>query len=188
MSFEPVTQRRSYVDDSPMGFTIVVPARKQWFSILFLLVWLGGWTMGEISALRVVFGPGVPGGPTAFLIFWLCGWTFGGLFVVYSLLWMLAGSERITVSSGALTIRKQVFGFGREKAFELGEISELRVNRDRGRSSRASGGLTLPDIGGMGSVAFDYGAKTVRFAAGIDEAEAALIVNDLSSRYSFKNA
>ena len=187
MSFEPIAKRRSYTEHSLTGFTIVVPAKKQWFTILFLLAWLGGWAVGEVSALRQILAPGEASGATAFLIFWLCGWTLGGLWAAFNVLWMLAGSERITVTTGALIIRKQVFGVGREKAFDLSEISGLRVHRDDSQSLKRTGGLSSPGIGGTGTIAFDYGARTVRFATGIDEAEATMIVGELSSRYSFGN-
>jgi len=188
MSFEPVAERRSHAEEGPAGFSVVIPARKRWFAILFLVFWLGGWAVGEIAALRQIVSGGEVSGANLFLLFWVCGWTLGGLWAAYNVLWMLAGSERITIASGALVIRKQACGIGRERAFDLSEASGLRVNRDGVKASMGSGGLTVPGIGAFGVIAFDYGVKTVRFAEGIDEAEAAMIVNELSSRHSFEHA
>jgi hypothetical protein len=37
----------------------------------------------------------------------------------------------------------------------------------------------------VGTISFDYGAKTFRFGAGLDEAEAHQNITQLKSRYSF---
>jgi len=51
------------------------------FMGLFLLFWLGGWTVGFFSALSEILS----GKGSAFLVFWLGGWTLGGLFAGYML-------------------------------------------------------------------------------------------------------
>ena len=48
---------------------------------LFLLAWLGGWTVGFVSAGSKVLS----GEANAFIIFWLAGWSLGGVFAVYFL-------------------------------------------------------------------------------------------------------
>jgi hypothetical protein len=44
--------------------------------VAFLLVWLGGWTVGGLTAIRQV----LHGDGGAFLLFWLGGWALGMLF------------------------------------------------------------------------------------------------------------
>ena len=44
--------------------------------------------------------------------------------------------------------------------------------------------MSLWGTGGL--LAFDYGAKTVRFAASIEEAEASQIVSDLKALHTFQ--
>ena len=51
----------------------------------FLIFWLGGWTMGWLSAVREITLDGKGG---AFLLFWLAGWTVGGGFAIV-FLWKL---------------------------------------------------------------------------------------------------
>ncbi len=58
----------------------------RYFTGLFLLCWLGGWSVGfsrTVSTL-VSGGTGSVGG-NGFLIFWLGGWTAGGLFAMLML-------------------------------------------------------------------------------------------------------
>ena len=61
--------------------TIVVPPTSSLMRYpigLFVLFWLGGWTLGFKSAVEKLWsGPVQP-----FLVFWLCGWTLGGIFAV----------------------------------------------------------------------------------------------------------
>lgn len=185
MRFEAPDSRRSIVEQTADGYTVVIPARRQWFTILFMLAWLGGWAVGEITVLGQLIGHGRLDGGTAFMFFWFCGWTVGGMWAIWTVLWMLSGAERITIGMGALSIRRQVSGLGPRKSYDLGEIRRLRVAGDQGLFGGRQRSLPAPGIGAAGSIAFDYGAKTVRFAAGVEEAEAAMIVDELRSRYSF---
>jgi len=188
MEFAPVAKPRSTILDSPAGLTILVPAKKQWPALLFMCLWLGGWAMGEVAALRQVFFGESQGLPDAFLAFWLLGWTAGGLFAISTVLWMLAGSEKITLTPTALLIRKQILGLGSSTSYDLGQITALRVNRNFDQSGNRTGSLPTPGISKLGTVAFDYGAATVRFAAAIEEGEAAMIVQRLTDRYGFRES
>jgi hypothetical protein len=64
--------------------TIIVRAASsptRYFPGLFLLFWLGMWTIGFRDAASKVLS----GNANAFLIFWLCGWTVGGILAVFTL-------------------------------------------------------------------------------------------------------
>src|ERR1700742_1553015 len=95
---------RAIIQDNFDHVVITIPAKRNWFIILFTLFWMGGWFMGETSAGKNVFtnfnGAGL------FMIFWLGAWTIGGAFAFSMLIWNLIGKEIITVFSGVLTIRR----------------------------------------------------------------------------------
>jgi hypothetical protein len=60
---------------------IVIPAPRgfsRYFLGLFLLFWLGLWTMGFNAAASQLWS----GKGNAFLVFWLGAWTLGGLFAI----------------------------------------------------------------------------------------------------------
>jgi hypothetical protein len=64
--------------------TIIIPAATsstRYFTGLFLLFWLGMWTIGFRDAGSKV----ISGNANGFLMFWLAGWTLGGIFAVVSL-------------------------------------------------------------------------------------------------------
>jgi hypothetical protein len=64
--------------------TIVIPnagGAARYFTGLFLLFWLGMWTIGFKDAASKV----ISGNANGFLIFWLCGWTLGGIFAAFTL-------------------------------------------------------------------------------------------------------
>ena len=44
------------MDDSPDGLEIVLPAPRNWLVSGGFSVWLVGWTLGEVSALRGLLG------------------------------------------------------------------------------------------------------------------------------------
>ena len=134
--------------------------------------------MGEISAIGALFGGSDTEG-SWFLTFWLVGWTVGGGLAIYIWFWMLAGIERVILGADSLLVRKEIFGVGRGKEYSLEHVSNVRVAPP---SDPWSSGMRFWGVGG-GLVAFDYGAKTFRFGNGLDEAEASMIVQDLTARH-----
>ncbi len=176
--------RRSSAREVSQGLEIVVPAQRNVFLMLFLGAWLGGWFMGEISAARALF-LGSAMEAKWFLAFWLTGWTVGGGFAIYMWLWMLAGKQRVLLRPDALMIRREVFGFGLIREYDLAHITNLRVAPSV--SDPWSSGMRFWG-GGAGPVAFDYGAKTFRFGDSLDEAEATQVVKELTARHVFRGA
>jgi len=79
----PAGSKISVTTDGPDP-TIVIPATTgamRYFTGLFLLFWLGMWTIGFRDAGSKV----ISGNANSFLIFWLCGWTVGGILAAFTL-------------------------------------------------------------------------------------------------------
>jgi hypothetical protein len=118
-----------------------------------------------------------------FILAWLGAWTVGGALAIYLWLWNLMGRQIITMHEHILTTRRDIGGYGFDKEYDLTRVRDLRVSA-MGRSAwDYSGILEFLGLGG-GLVAFDYGAKTYRLGAGLDEAEAKLVVGKMTDRYS----
>ena len=93
---------RAKINETIREFIIEVPSRKNWFIIIFMSLWLGGWFLGEVSVIGILtgmFGNNEGEFATPFLLFWLSGWTIGGFFAIRLLLWMIAGKEIISFSN-----------------------------------------------------------------------------------------
>ncbi|HEX9574576.1 MAG TPA: hypothetical protein VF994_10795 [Myxococcales bacterium] len=159
-----------------------IPARRNWFLGLFLVVWLCGWLAGEILTLRSAFGArgGARAPPTPFLLLWIAGWTVGGAFAVYAWIWNAFGREVIELDGRALIFRREPIGLPPRKEYDLLHVRNLRVVPFDG--SIWSGRESFAGMRG-GPLAFDYGAKTVRFGAGVDEAEARMILDSIRTRF-----
>jgi len=84
----------------------------------------------------------------------------------------LAGRDTLTVSGDYFVVRKQVFGLGWAKQYLRSQIRDLRFQPElrQGRAHQNS------------RIAFDYGAKTITFADGLDEAEAYQILSTIRER------
>ena len=175
MALEVPKEPRSRFDDGPAGLSIMIPARRQVFSMLFLPVWLAAWFVawtGAASELR-------SGSGSWFLVVWFLGWTVGGLFAALSFMWMLVGRERVVADTGVLALSRELLGLRFKREYRVSEIRRLRVSA-RPTQQWSGGGAEWWGWGG-GVIAFDYGAKTVRFGS-VDEAEAALVVEHLGGR------
>ena len=169
--------RRSVKSSVPGGVLVAIPAPQRWFAILFLPVWLAGWAFGEVTVARqLIFGSGAP---PVFLLVWLAFWTVGGAFAMAALAWGVAGRELVTLSRGTFSVRREVLGLGRTWDYDADKVRGLRVSTGGFDPFSMSAGFRVWGLSG-GPLAFDYGARTVRFGAGVDEAEAADIVRELS--------
>ncbi len=174
---------RSTITGGPEGLEIVIPARRHLLALLFLGVWLVGWLVGEMTVIAHVFS-GRATGPEAILLLWLIFWTSGGVLAASVWLWMLVGKERVLVGASTLRVKRDMLGLGWTRVYELCKIRNLRVApqpigpRDMGVALRVSG------LAG-GVIAFEYEGKTIRFGAGLDEAEAHMIVGRMKQRYAF---
>ncbi len=180
----PVPKARSRVSDTPAGLQIIIPAKKNWFLILFSGFWMIGWAFGEVFVLLQLVTGETPLFANLFLLAWLGAWTVAGAFIGYSWLWMIFGFERVLLRPGTLLIKRDLFGFGRNREHDLSHVKNLRVAPLIFNPFDFTSALQFWGIGG-GIVAFDYGAKTFRFGASLDEAEANDIVAKLKARHAF---
>jgi hypothetical protein len=181
VTYQPLGRARFVIE--PDGETIRVPARKQWAALIFLPIWLAGWTVGggfAIASLVTMLHNAANLGASLFLAFWLCGWALGWVTAAGSIAWMLAGAETLRVVGGDLEIAQRIGPWARRKLYQAGEIRDLRAGiSDTAATYRPA---SLFGGGRSGSVQFRYGARTVRVASGLDEAEGAMIVDTLRPR------
>lgn len=174
---------RVTVTDGPGGLGLLIPPKRSWFIILFMGFWLCMWAIGEIMVPIQFFKGEIPGVTEIFVLAWLGAWTVGGAFAIYLWLWNLMGRQIITMHGQTLTTRRDIGGYGFDKEFDLTQVRDLRVSAMGFKAWDYSASLEFLGLGG-GRVAFDYGAKTYRLGAGLDEAEAKLVVGKMTDRYS----
>ena len=166
---------------------IVIPSQKQWFTIIFLPLWLCGWGFGEVSAINQILNHGI----SPFMMIWITGWTFGSGLAILMIFWQIAGKEIIEISNNSIIVSKTIFYIGFHKEYSGEYIKDLRLSSviiagndfQWGRNNNSNYYLI-----GYPKLVFDYGAKTIRFGYGIDEAEAKQILNIIQQRYQkYKN-
>lgn len=192
MATVQVPTGRATMSESPDGLLITIPAKKNWFVILFMAFWLVGWFFGEVTAIQQIIRGhlphgtnlkgGLPIGVNLFLLVWLGGWTIGGAFALITWSWNFAGVEKVQLGHFTLTTKREVFGIGPLKEFKLGNVANLRINMGWSNATQLMGHFQMMN---GGTIAFDYGAKTFRFGVGLDEAEAEQIIARLSARHTF---
>jgi hypothetical protein len=171
---------RFHAETTTEGFRVVIPANRNWFTLLFLLAWLGGWAIGETNVAGELLNAGDKT-PSGFLLFWLAGWTLGGLFTVGTVLWQLAGREILIANSLALIHRFEVFGVGASRSYGASDIKNLRATEYAPSPTMSQRGMLPPFFGpGRGPIAFDYGARTIRVGSSLEEAEAKSLLGSLA--------
>jgi hypothetical protein len=174
----PIPAARATTSRVPGGIEVSIPVRRRVITIVFLVIWLAMWVFAELNAVgSLTFGASIKGPPKEVLGLWLVVWTIGGVFVFAFLLWTLFGRERVRFSSSEVSLRREALGVGLTRRYQPAAVTHLRavesVSTGPMFGSRDPFGIY------SGSIAFDYGAKTIRFGAGIDSAEARKLVADI---------
>ncbi|MEM9087042.1 MAG: hypothetical protein AAGB23_14065 [Pseudomonadota bacterium] len=100
---------------------IVVPAKKHWFVLPLLTIWLLAWTAGGLMAINLL----ITGPNRLFIASWLVGWALGWVFASSTIAWQIAGQYRITIADGALLYAWTMPLLKRESRYELGIVREL---------------------------------------------------------------
>jgi hypothetical protein len=178
--FEPLGKARFHVEHESGFEKVVIPAGRNWFALIFLSFWLVGWTAGGIAVMTAL----VTGdNPDFFLAIWLVGWAVGWVFAASTVGWQLGGKTLLWVEPGALVSHWRMPLLSRTKHYDLGQIRGLRAS-ETGSPFGNFLRLDYPPFMPMqfGTIRFDYGARTVRLAPGLDEAEARLVVAQLAAR------
>lgn len=188
MDVEKPASGRAIIREEANSVQIIIPLKwsaAKIFIGLFLLAWLGGWVFGETSATGSLTGHIANSGNESFLFFWLIAWTIGGIAAISFLFWILFRLENISIKSDIVTIDNKVLGIGRTRRYSVSDIKNLRVVQQGSLGYQyQTYSFGRPQFN-QGALAFDYGMRTISFATGIDEAEAAYILEFIKKRSWF---
>jgi hypothetical protein len=151
-----------------------IRALRNWGILLFIPLWLSGWTYGGIVAISSLISH-----PESFLAFWLVGWLFGEVFAALAWLWAAFGKEVVLIQQGTLTISKRIGGVQLARRYPLHEVRNIRASGWYGSPTSFSESLRPWGLSG-GTVAFDHQGKPVRFGIGLSEEEAREVATELA--------
>ncbi len=173
--FESVGEARAELRPMSGGIEVLIPAHRSRVALLFLAVWLVGWGLGEWEVLSDLLSPSGEhgqGGFDGFMVLWFLAWTGFGLFILYAILWMGFGHEIARFADDEVSLRNALFGFGRCRRYDPREVNHLRVIEGVSSLPFQSFMPRFPGSSFGETLAFDYGAKTLRFGSGVEVAEA----------------
>src|SRR3954467_14967458 len=90
------------------GVTARIKTRKNMPLLIFLPIWLTGWTVGGVAAITAVLSGN---DETGFLIIWLCGWFVGEISALSTWLWNAFGQEVVSIGNGMFIFKRELFGY-----------------------------------------------------------------------------
>jgi hypothetical protein len=180
VSKEEISHSRIILKDISNGIEITIPTKVS--PLIFVLSGIGTivWTIGEsigiwttITFLNI---HDLSNGEILLLIL-VAIWTIIGVYNVHTWLWYLKGKEIIVLTPSKLAIKKNIWGYGFKRVFDLNRIRNLWLSYyGGGREGNQSGGAIL----------FDYDSNTYRFGLSLTEDEAQFILNELFKRHHFQ--
>ncbi len=172
---------KAAIEKTMRGIKIDIPAPKEPFAILFLLVWMFFWAIGEYTAINSLFKSSELAS-SGFLMFWIAGWTFGGFSAMRVIIYMLFGKEHLVFEDGQLRVFRSYYIFSRKKVYSIGSITNFSLNDDFSQSEspwKVRLGGKDDDSKKTGALKFDYGMKTIEVGDNIEEPEARYLIQIL---------
>ncbi|MEW6778004.1 MAG: hypothetical protein AB1405_17030, partial [Bdellovibrionota bacterium] len=121
------------------------------------------------------------GDPTGLLIF-LLFWGIAVIAALYFLAWNIWGREEIEITPHSVKLLRIIGNWARAKEYNVKHVKEFRASHWSTHFFNQEYSMALWGFGG-GPLSFDYGAKTIRFGASIEEAEARVIVEAIRKRF-----
>ncbi len=174
---------RAVIEDNFGTVTVTIRPPKRWPMTIFICFWLCGWLVGLVAAFNMLLNAAHPF-LDLFILAWLTFWCIAGIKAIGMVVWHIAGREIITAGQGILQIERKNALFQSPRTYDLTSVQNMRVFDERNDgyffSRRRNTNLFRTDQGGV--IRFDYGLKAIKFAAGIDEAEAFHIINLLKEK------
>jgi len=196
MRFEEPTGTRYKTSLDCGNLVISIPSQRKLVMILFLGAWLCGWAFGEVAVIGQLLGASMHFAEktaasgvnkidlpaVAFMIVWLCGWTFGGAIAIFAWVFQIKGMEEVVLGRTGITIAKKTPIWTYKKAYRFEEAKSFRIPVSHNSIFGTSQGMDAWGFVG-GLLGFDYGAKTIRFGIGIEEAEARKILQEIKRHF-----
>jgi hypothetical protein len=156
---------------------ISMPTLKIWPLIFVFGAWSLMWIAFELGIIFELVPEGLDISDVVFIIIW----NILGAFILYGLLWQLFGKEEIQVTNKSITISYIVIGYKRSKEYLAEHIQDLGLARVSAKEFMMPRGPW--NMRTFGSISFDYGAGTFKFASSIDDAEAKQIIREIQQKY-----
>src|SRR5579864_1239693 len=136
------------------GLRILIGVRRQDPLVYtFAVVGLFGWTVFGIRGIEVLLDRT----PSA-LPLWPLGWAFGEIVMVMVSLFLIGGSEIVSITPDFVKCKRQFFGLGLTREYFLHEVINLRRQFPKGRHA--------------GWLAFDYEGRTLKLVSDVNGDEA----------------
>ena len=160
----------------PEGLRVTVPVKSERFRSLLNLVWLLVWAGAEVAIVLVLLGalrpPGfVPSDSLPLAGVFLAVFTVGGGFVLWRWLWGMGGRETFFVARDSFSARREIWGIGRSRTFDLEDVRSVRAGRLKYRVIYPSWGRMF--IGHDESeIVIDGAGRTYAYGKGLVESVA----------------
>jgi hypothetical protein len=194
MELNPPAGSQISINRNDLDPTIVIPATAsstRYFGGVFLLFWLGGWVMGETSAItQLMSGKG-----GAFIIFWLGGWTIGGILAALTAYQIFRPTvpETLQLKRGSIAYDSGIPPFElnsntRNKGIRdyWSSLLSKRLRADLDRQQLQTLRLRETETGNR--LTIDLGAQRVELASGASEVEREWLARLLAKRYGLTQA
>lgn len=177
------------MEDLGDKLTLWIPVQR----IYPLIIVLGGWSflwlcLGTLFLFSVNSSNQKGEFDPSLILTGIIPWFIVGALLVYMLARQFFGKEKIEVTNQSIKISQNVLGINFPKEYLAEHIKNLDLARVSLSDLTSWGRNAILWDFGVGLISFDYGAKTIKFAGGIFDAEAKQIIAEIQQRFpQYKN-
>ena len=193
MDLNPPAGSQISIHHNDIDPTIVIPATAsstRYFGGVFLLFWLGGWFMGESSAINQLMS----GKGGAFIVFWLGAWTVGGILAALTAYQIFRPTvpETLQLRRGSVGYDSGIPPFqlntNRTQGFRdhWNSLLSSRLSADLDRQQLQT--LRLRETEAGNRLTIDFGARRLELASQASEVEREWLARLLAKRYGLTQA
>ncbi len=166
-----------------------IPIPRNYPRMVFLSIWsVFGLCLGMILLNAVISSIRSGNSDLSSILVDVVLWIIIGALLSYLLAWQFIGKEEVEVSDRSIKISQNVVGIKFPKEYMANHIKDLGLARVSVSDLTTWGRASIWWDFGIGLISFDYGAKTIKFAGGVFDAEAKQIVAEIQRKFpQYKN-
>lgn len=181
-------------EDHPKSTTIIItPKRVMWKEIL-LGLWLAGFTFAGLYMIYLLFFGGldtlevgvnfdeeVRRQQQIYLIVFIAFWGYFEFVTLKTFFWIVKGRELIMIDAEAMSVKKSIFGYGKQHRFFFENIKKFRYEKPDSLSLNT---FLDNSYWSTGSEVYklEYFGKSKSFGRKIDQKDAAVLFRLLNDR------
>lgn len=171
---------RISIEDDPDRLSVIIFGKIERWKESMLLFWLLGWSFSG-SVFFYYFLAATPYQYSLPMLILLVFWAYFEIKIARVFLWRRSGFEHIKFKADLISIKNNLFGYGKEQKFDIHEVKEFKTIIQSNKNFFAFMDQSFWVLGGE-QIYFNYNNRDIIFGKQIDKKEIKALLFILNGR------